>query len=843
MAEQIQFEPVSEDKIDFQPITFEPIKSEEGLWQKANTPLADLRGGVMKDASNQFATEHPIIGGGMNFLADTISSLSSPISLGLGALTGGANLAESAGLAKLADILNLPGKAAAGGMVVHGGYNVLAPSSTIQQRIGGALEAGLGGLGFHGLRGVPEVETPTDIIKSPKIEGLAPKPQLALPSAPESIINPPKFIAGEKGIAENRPYPIDIGPINPAMGAKNVGTVLPHELGQINQIPPEMAAMKGLEIGEPIQSPASRSAETLIPQSDRFNIGDPNLPAQLPSAEKTPRSKVFEEAPASIDEVNSSPVEVKSPEQTVLPEPGQATPSKDISGFTANYSSPDITLASRPETKPIADVIIKAQDQKMNWIATTERELADLSKGLSKSDRVALGQMIDGQVFQTSNPELALRAKQARIILDSVHDMFPEGATRSGENVGYLENYFTHIYHQPDDLKSGLQSIVDHHFGPIKSPGNLPSTEGAGTGDLFDKGLGRASSPYVEERKGLESQLQYDVNKVFPAYIESAAKVIFDKPAIEEARSQLAKIPDSNLKELATWYIKNYSNYDSLPGLHKAWNSWASTIARTTSRSLLGFNTGLQTLHLARIPANLWPELGTKFSTIGLKEVASHPIQAWTEAAQLGLLQNEIRPFNFRTPMEKFDSISNFLSLADYLDKAIGYHGYKAKMLAQGMEPEAAKLEALKFTKRVSQTSDAARQMKGMSVESNVMGGEVASRLGWQFKQVPAKIVEQYVNIARNAGKNPQSAARMIAGVSFALAANEGMRTFHIDPMHMVPSGAWGAFGTTVNNVVRALAKGDWQRAVEETVLWATPGGKSIQRQLENGPSALNPIR
>lgn len=625
-------------------------------------------------------------------------------------------------------------------------------------------------------------------------------------------------------------------------------------LSQLADIPPDYAASEGLSLGKPVTHTRTLSEsafESLIPdryknelqllqepdKGRQFNIGDPSAPYQSPSAVKP--SKIFPEAKASLDEINSeSRQNITHPDELVMPAPGQAKSNPDISPFTANFTSPDITLSKRPLTKPIADLITRAQDQKTQWVATTERELADLSSGLSKQDRIIFGRLLDGQEVESANPVLASKATAARAILDSIHDMFPEGSTKSGEDVGYLDNYFTHLEKQPEDIRAGLGRIVDHHLGIFKRGNDINPVDISQT-NVRDRGMGKPSSPFVEERSGKLSDLQFDVNKVFPAYVESAGKVIFDKPAVEAATKHLANIPDTNLKELATWYIRNYSNYDSLPGLHRAWNSWSSTIARTTARSLLGFNTGLQTLHLARIPANLWPELGTEYTKYGIDTVARHPIQAWKESARLGLLQNEVRPFSFKTAGEKFDSISNFLSFADYLDKTIGYNGFKKKFMDSGMSEDEAGVNALRETKRLSQTSDPARQMKGMSAESNVIGGEVASKLAWQFKAVPAKIVEQYVNIAKNAKENPKAAARMLAGVGLAVGANQALRTFHLDPMHMVPTSVWGAFGDTVTRVASRLAKGDVAGALSETALWATPGGKSIQRQINQGLSAF----
>src|SRR6185369_7153806 len=155
---------------------------------------------------------------------------------------------------------------------------------------------------------------------------------------------------------------------------------------------------------------------------------------------------------------------------------------------------------------------------------------------------------------------------------------------------------------------------------------------------------------------------------------------------------------------------------------------------------------------------------GGRYTALGLKKLAISPLESWTEAAKMGLLQNEIRPFNFKTPMEKMDSIGNFLSLADYIDKTAGYFGYKQKFLDAGMPEQQAQLAAIKETKRVSQTVDAARKMKAFSNRSNIIGGEVGSAITTQFRQVPAKIIEQYIRIAAQARENPKQAARMVAG-------------------------------------------------------------------------------
>lgn len=669
-------------------------------------------------------------------------------------------------------------------------------------------------------------------------------PKLLGPAPPQS-----RFVSGERGIADATvPNKIDLGPQPQNLS----GTVPSSQFGQVNTVPPEIAASYSgsgsparLNPIEPSTStaigPVGNETPKLNPINEqavqpKYNVGAPELPYQLPSAERI--SKIRESASPEIkngdipapplDDVVQKTTVPKTAEESVLPKPGNP----DISAATAEFTSPNQTLGAHPETAQIAELIPKTYDQKTKWIATTQRELADISSGLNKVDRITLGKLIDGQTVEGAPLELQARANKARPILDQIHEMFPEGATKAGKDVGYLENYFTHIEEQPGDIKSAIKSILDYHFGIFKAP------EFAGGGNVYDVGMGNPSSRFVEPRTGALKDVQYDVNKVFPAYVESAARVIYDKPAIQAAAEMLKDIPDSNLKELATWYVRNYSNFDSLPGLSQAWSGWASKLARTTSRSLLGFNTGLQSLHLARIPANLWPELGTKYTAMGMKQLATHPIEAWTEAAKLGLLQNEIRPFAFKTTMEKFDSVSNFLSLADYLDKSIGYHGFKQKFIDMGMNESDASMKALAETKRVSLTTDPARQMKGFSPEGPM--GPVGSKLTMQFKQVPAKIVEQFTRIAMNAKNDKRVAARLVAGNGLAIAGLvAGVKTFHLNPMNMLPDAAFGPFGDVMKGVTSKLAGGDATGALMDLALWAIPGGKSIQRQIEGGPSAF----
>lgn len=606
----------------------------------------------------------------------------------------------------------------------------------------------------------------------------------------------------------------------------------------------------GLHLGQqPSQYPLNITPNRLRPPSTNATVFDALLPerlkyneqgAALPLTTSTEsglsRSVTFKPA---IDIENAAPIQATAPEQLIIPKPGQARASKDINPIRAGLGSVDRTLESRPESAPIAKEIITAQDEKLRFIATTGRQLAETTKGLNRRERMEMWDVMNGDIT-SQNPSINERAQQAKVILDSVFDMIPGGS--EGE-VGYWEKYITHMKKMDTDTQSAMQFILDNHLGgglfksirELFSSKTLGTTSGGTLGDFLEKGLGDPNSPFTKERIGTLNQLEKDVNKVFPAYIESIAKSIFDKPAVDRAKTLIKDLPDSNLKTLAEWYIKNYTRYDAMGNLNGAWEKFTRGILTTTNRTFLSFNPGLQALHLARIPANLFPELPSQYILYGAKKVGTSPIVSWHEMARLGMLPQEIRPLSFRTAGEKFDSVANFLSIADSLDRAIGYHGFKQMFLDKGLPEAEASLQAIAASKRASLTVDPARPMQAFSTRG--MQG-TALRTTLQYKHVPAKILEQYTSIASKAMSDPASAARLVAGVSFAYGLHEaGLHTFHFSPLNLVPTEFLGPFGETVRKVAGDLSHGNVEQAIIDTAIFATPAGKSIEKQIKFGPS------
>lgn len=515
------------------------------------------------------------------------------------------------------------------------------------------------------------------------------------------------------------------------------------------------------------------------------------------------------------------------PSDAVIPGPGQAEP---LTPFRADFNSPNKVGMRYESTQPIVEAIVGAKDAKTKWIATTNRELLDTTKGLDKSGRLALWSEIR-EPGTITDPEIIKRASQAHNILDSI---FKE-ASDSGSDIHYMNDYITEIQKQPEGIKSAIKSIFDFHgMGELfKSVESEPTGE---MGDYFEKGMGHPSSVFTRPREGNLNQLEMDPNKIFPIYIDSIAKVIHDAPAVEAATRQLKNVPDGPLKELMSAYIKNYTNYSSEAALHGAWSKFSNFIATTSARSLLGFNPFIHMLHLGEIPANIWPELGTKYTGIGAMRTVTQPIQNFREMSRLGLLQGEIRPFSFKTPAEKLDSIINFMGATESVVKGIAYNGFKRKFLDMGMSENDAVMKALNEAKNATMTVDSARQMKGFTRLSNYIGGEYGARNSMQFKQIPAKIVEQYYNIASQFKKEPMKATRAIFGAGIAGSLSyAGLHTMH-NPLTTLP-GMLVPTTTVAIKVLTDLAKFDIPKALMDTAAWMTPGGNTLKNMIsENEP-------
>ncbi len=524
------------------------------------------------------------------------------------------------------------------------------------------------------------------------------------------------------------------------------------------------------------------------------------------------------------------------PSDMVIPGPGQAEP---LTPFRANFNSPNKVGMKYESTRPIVEAIVSAKDAKEAWIGSTNRELLATTKGLDKNGRLALWNELRAP-GSTNDPNILQRTKQAHEILDSI---FKE-ASDAGSDIHYMKDYITEIQKQPEGIKDGIKSIFNFHgMGDLFR--EVESDATGKLGDYFEKGLGHPSSVFTRERTGNIRQLEMDPNKIFPIYVDSIAKVIHDAPAVDIATAQLKNVPEGPLKELMTSYIKNYTNYDSEPELHSAWQKFSNGVAAISARSFLGLNPGIHMLHLGEIPANIYPELGGNYLAKGIMSVATKPIENFREMSRLGLLQGEIKPFSFKTPGEKLDSIMNYMGVVESVVKGSAYNGFKQKFLDMGMNESQATMKALNEAKNATMTVDAARRMKGFTSESNFIGGEYGARNTMQFKQIPAKIVEQYYDIATQFMQDKKKFARAAFGATVAAGgALAGLHTSHtsslkrlVDPLGMAQSTMLGGLNDVTIKVLTDLSKGDIGKALMDTATWMTPGGTTIKKLVSENES------
>lgn len=544
----------------------------------------------------------------------------------------------------------------------------------------------------------------------------------------------------------------------------------------------------------------------------------------------------------SLDNVYSAPKAAATPEDINRIPPGQVEPppinnagGKDISAFRAEFSSPHVIAENFPHSKTVIDPIMRANDEKYKWLSTIQREFADISKGLDSEGRKALTYTLNGEEVPGISPDILARANRAKNLLDSVWELSNDA---NPEGVGFIDRYITHIKAQPEDIQSSIKSIIENQFGSesgiakIFSEGSLRKPTGELGDVLYEKGIGSPTSGFIKTRHGLIQDIETDYDKIMPTYLESMAKVIFDRPAVDAAKEALKTIPQGKLKEYLGAYIKNYTRYDSDAELASAWNSLANQIATTNARSVISFNPVVHMYHAGQLPANVWPELGTKYSMQGARQFLSHPVESYQELAKNGLFSNMIRPMQFQTKIQKFDSVSYFMNMVESIVKGTGYYGFKQKFLDEGMNEAEATMRAIAETKNATATVDPARHMRYFTPESNVLGGQF-SRLGKQYHQIPMKLVEQFGRAAANFKSDPAKAARYIAGTAIASAgAGAGLHTLHVNPESLIKyaGGGFGQFGSVMSNVYKNLGKGDVGSALGNIIEWITPGGVSAKK-------------
>jgi len=669
----------------------------------------------------------------------------------------------------------------------------------------------------------------------------------------------PRFYAGPAGIADARlAYPYDIqDPAHPApqsISSGEPGVQQPNDIGPI-----AAANRTSLDIKDPAQlNPAFRALvperysgiktkplglqgfpkEGAVDVTQVYPYGgkvvdkpageyDPNkidvVNRQLSQHEPENIANIIDSNPQTRgqrpipDIVNSTPVDPVVPSDITMPRAGMASPTVDVNKWVANIKSADKILDSYESTAPISSGIRGAQDRMLPFMNSSLKQMEPLL-GNNATENTAIFNALDGKLDPaTLSPDLQQKVSGLRQQLDAIHAGIPG-------DVGYLSDYITHMR----EGNAANQTLWGYFFGkkPIYDP-LQPGTPSA---------LGDINNPFTEQRTGALQDYSTDLPKVLRAYVSSIARTKFMDPAVTAAKEQLTSIPDTlpKVKAVADAYIRNVTHYNAEGQLAKEYNDWANAVANTYTRSYLDWNVPLHMLHLGEIPSSVFPELGSKYTTIGARKFAMNPAATTREIASNGLLQNSVVPPAFQTVAERWQTAANFWNVAEAVTKGIAYNGAKARALDMGMSESQAVMKAIADTKDMTYTVDPSRMAKGLTSQSNIAGGQIASRVGQQFKGVPLKIVEQYSNIIKNTFDSPQKAAqtaRLLFGAGLAATGTVmGAHTLHMNPSNLLKPTVLGPFGDFITTVGNDLAKGDLAGAIGDTVAWVTPGGQQLKK-------------
>lgn len=736
-------------------------------------------------------------------------------------------------------------------------------------------------------RGSNVPETPAEVhqtvnpaVSSSQASGEASQPPRS--SQPSGPTAPPEAFGGNEG--EVTPplrkitQPAQKGEIDPTLQAAR--TILRNA----PMLTPDVLAMR-LGVTTPI-------AKALMEQISKES--GPSFKGQKGEIDPELLNAPWRIAKKVAEFVGGAKAAPKAETAEALPPPGAATPFNDMSRvetITSNFKTANKVLLEHPETASMMDGMQRAQDKKMAWIGTTLRTLSAANKGINSltglsglqgaklaSDLAMTQEPADMQsMLGQISPKLGIPYTQAAIdsalgwakFREEVHAQFPPKAGPAGRNVGYLSRYLTQMESLvgDTDLRRGINQIWDYSI-----KGGLRSTIDAfkqnpilkpKTGGAFDKFTTDPSSPYVKTRTGKIQDMELDIRRIEAAYVNSAAKVIFDRPMIQNAKLQAMDLPQSALRDFATATIKNVARYDAHPELDRAWTAMTSSVLKTYARSVLGFNPVVAGYHAYRLFTDVWPAIETKYLVQGAAEFGKNPLKAMQETARLGLIPSDVKPWSFKTIGEKGNAMLQLFSIGDYFSRSIGYQSFKAKYLAEGLSPEEATLKAITQTKNTTQLVDPIRTQR-LLFGKGPEGGLI--HLITQFKQQPTMIAEQYIDVLKHSTQDPAAFAKLGASLigGIAIMQLSGFKALHLAPS--IWTGVGGGLGEFLDSTRKfgaALidmskwhyAKDDYDREtyaqrakqnIEQLVINlakdVTPGGWSVTRQIAHGkPGFMEP--
>jgi hypothetical protein len=532
----------------------------------------------------------------------------------------------------------------------------------------------------------------------------------------------------------------------------------------------------------------------------------------------------------------------------------------DIRGLSAELGSPNRVLRDSgiPGAAEIGTRTPEVEVEKYKWLGTTLRQDADHLKDLTDDELTQVARALDvpgAELDDLKNSNLPPRVKEAAVYmrgaLDKTFAMFPEGVKKSGEDVGYLSGYLPHIAKQFGDdsyFQNAINDAANYFLGAPKGLTGLLTRDPAadwtgapkpeGKASLYTPGTpGTPRSPYVESRTGELKDYTLDLKRIIPMYRKLAAKVIFDKPHIDEARELLTQIPDDapQARAMAEAYLKNYADTpDGYDAIRTRWDAFTGPLMRAHARSLLGLSTRLFSLHGARLLSQIYPEVPTKYFAQGIADTLKDPIGTYQDLGRRGVLPANTVPWFFERTGAKVDRALQAFSGFDFVPDAVGWHGLNRMYLDQGFDPTTAGNMASNKVMDLSMRSTPARMQKMFQTHGPL-------RPVLQYKQQIMKIAEQYTTQPLDAVSRGDYGRllRYIIGVGSTLAIGKelGIITAHLSSN--IANFGGGAYGT----IYSALKKGakDPAGALKDLVVaFGIPGGNEAKTILKTGlPSAV----
>jgi len=528
---------------------------------------------------------------------------------------------------------------------------------------------------------------------------------------------------------------------------------------------------------------------------------------------------------------------------------------KGLTWMQSVASPVEQTLLNHPATTQIADDVLSTQDAKTVWEARTLRELeathhdltpeqtaehADIMNIFEKPEDAAghyskrLGRMY--------SPEAIQSATAARAVMRRIFEMLPENATASGALPQYIEGYWSHItklLENDQDLLTGIRQLWkfwnrDTGYGSlldafrteqIGGESTVPEREGAGVPWERGRGKRTPASRFLKRRTGDMQGLEYDPKVVYPVYVRSIARVVFDKPLLDRVKPMIKELPQSELRELTELWMQNYTKFDAYPKLSRRWMAMTKAAMGLLSRSVLYLSPRLQLLHVGRTEAAFAETRG--YYLKGWADTLKNPRRAFERTAVAGLLPNNFLPSAYRPFFTKLDNVGNAMGFVDFLDRSVALHGFERMYQSQGYGADEAYLLAIRHAKKVCQVTDPARVLP--TIRYGALGQAVS-----QYKVIPWRLIYQMGETWELRKQDPARFARHVAIVS-AFAGAEvagGVHLLHTGSVSRLLNFEAPVM-SEVRRIYQKIENGDAMGFLEELALLAVPGGVSARTTID----------